>query len=68
MDRSYDIFEILPDGTPMWRAAVQGRDAALQKLEALSENCHNEIRLIHLPTKEVVASKPARAGNGRVAF
>jgi hypothetical protein len=61
VDASYDIFEILPDGSPLWKGVVIGRDAALKELESLAENCENELRVIHLPTKAVVATRPSRA-------
>jgi hypothetical protein len=61
VDSSYDIFEILPDGSPLWKGVVIGREAALKELESLSENCENELRVIHLPSKAVLASKPSRA-------
>jgi hypothetical protein len=62
VDHNYDIFEILPDGSPMWKATAAGKDEALQQLELLSERCRNELRVIQLATRVVVATKPARAG------
>jgi len=60
MDHEYDIFEILSDGTPLWKGTASGKNAALEKLERLSESCLNELQVIHLPTKAILASKPAR--------
>jgi hypothetical protein len=45
-DSKYDIFEILPDGSPLWKGFVAGRDAALQVLEALAAKCSHELRVI----------------------
>jgi hypothetical protein len=61
VDSSYDIFEILPDGSPLWKGVVVGRDAALKELDSLAENCENELRVIHLSTNTVLATKPSRA-------
>ena len=36
MERHYDIFEIMPDGAPMWRAAVEGHENAIVKLQELA--------------------------------
>jgi hypothetical protein len=60
MDISYDIFEILPDGTPMWRDTVVGREPALQRLDSLAEKCENEMRVVHLRTNVLLASKPRK--------
>ncbi len=55
MNRQYDIFQVLTDGTLVWREAVAGHQAALDKLEqlALSEGC--EFQLLYLPDKTVIA-------------
>lgn len=60
MDRQYDLFQVLPDGTLLWREAVVGHRAAIEKLEhlALLESC--EFQLLHLPEKTVIATTNAR--------
>jgi hypothetical protein len=45
----------------MWKGCVSGREEALQELESLAKTSSNELRIIHLPTKAVLAKKPARA-------
>jgi hypothetical protein len=55
MDRTYDIFEIHPDGTPIWRTTVSGHEAAVRKLHELSEQTPNELRIMHLATKTLIA-------------
>ena len=68
MDRQYDIFQVLADGTLLWRDTVAGHRAAMDKLEqlALLEAC--EFQLLHLPDKTVIAkansakSKPGLTG------
>lgn len=59
MDRDYDLFQVLPDGTMLWRGTVAGHAAAMDKLEqlALSESC--EFQLVHLPDKTVIATMNA---------
>ena len=56
MDRNYDLFEVLSDGAPVWRAAIHGREDALRKLEELAEQTRNEVRVMHIPTKTVIAA------------
>ena len=55
MNRQYDIFQVLTDGTLVWREAVVGHQAALDKLDqlALTEQC--EFQLLYLPDKTVIA-------------
>lgn len=55
----YDIFEILPDGAPIWKGSTEGQDAALLKLESLCQSCQNELIIVHLPSSRVVARRPA---------
>lgn len=56
MDRTYDIFEIHPDGTPIWKMAVIGQEAAIRKLHDISEQTRNELRMVHVPTQTVIAT------------
>lgn len=55
----YDIFEILPDGAPIWRCSSEGQEAALLKLESVAKGCQNELIVVHLPSSRIVARKPA---------
>jgi hypothetical protein len=52
----FDIFEIYPNGSPIWRDVVSGRERAILKLRELSEKTTNEVRLMHLPNNTIVAS------------
>lgn len=56
MERDYDLFEVLPDGAPVWRQMVAGRENAFRKLGELSEQTPNEFRLMHVLTNTVIAS------------
>ena len=56
MDHQYDLFEIYPNGSPIWRDVVSGHEKAILKLQKLSAETANEVRLIHLPTNTIVAA------------
>lgn len=71
MQSTYDIFEILPDGAPIWRCAVTDAKAAVAELESLGKSCRNELIAVHLPSSRIVARKASKtptisapAGNG----
>jgi hypothetical protein len=55
MERQYDIFEILPDGAPLWRVTVSGHENAVSKLQELAAQTQNEVRIIHIPTNTLIA-------------
>ena len=54
MDRDYDIFESLPDGSVMWRGRATGLQATRVKLERLVRDSGKECFAIHLPTHQIV--------------
>ena len=56
MSREYDAFEVLPDGTLMWRGTVVGHEDAVNKLKEVAKDSPNEFRLMHVPTKTVIAT------------
>jgi hypothetical protein len=55
VDRNYDLFEILPDGSPIWKCAVAGHENAVQQLRELAAKTNNEVRIMHLPSQTVIA-------------
>lgn len=55
MDRNYDLFEILPDGSPIWKCTVAGHEPALQQLKELAKRTDNEVRIMHLATNAIIA-------------
>ncbi len=61
MSREYDAFEVLPDGTLVWRATVVGHEGAVKKLKEVAKDNPNEFRLIHVPTKTVLATINAKS-------
>jgi hypothetical protein len=56
MERQYDIFEILPDGSPLWKGAVAGHEKAISILKHLAEETENELRIMHIPTNTLIAA------------
>ena len=66
MEREYEIFEQLPDGSPVWRGHASGLPSVRMKLQELARTTPNECFAMYLPTKEVVARlnvKGVRAGS-----
>jgi hypothetical protein len=59
MDRVYDIFEKLPDGSLMWKTSVAGHEKAIQQLRELAKTTANECLVMHLPTKTLIATMNA---------
>jgi hypothetical protein len=55
VDRNYDLFEILPDGSPIWKCTVAGHEPALQQLKELAKRTDNEVRIMHLATNTIIA-------------
>ena len=55
MDRHYDLFEILPDGSPIWKCAISGHDNAVEQLRRLAQQTNNEVRIMHLSSNTVIA-------------
>jgi hypothetical protein len=56
VDRDYDIFEVLEDGSLIWRETGKGHTESVRKLEALAAKTTNEVRMMHLPTKTLIAA------------
>jgi hypothetical protein len=56
MNRKYDAFEVLPDGTLIWKATIVGHENAINKLQEVAKGNANEFRLMHVPTKTVIAT------------
>jgi hypothetical protein len=56
LERTYDLFEILPDGSPIWRATIDGHENAIRRLQELAAMTPNEVRVMHLPEKAIIAA------------
>ena len=65
MDRNYDLFEILPDGSPLWKCAVTGHENAVQQLRELAKHTDNEVRIMHLASNTIIAvfNAPSKSGD-----
>ena len=59
MNRDYDLFEMLPDGSPIWKELILGHEEAIRKLKELAKQTTNEVRLMHVPTNTIIASMNA---------
>jgi hypothetical protein len=53
--REYDIFELMPDGSPIWRASAFGMESTERKLLELSRETANRVFAVNLadPTKNI---------------
>jgi hypothetical protein len=60
VERTYDIFEKQPDGAMLWKATVVGHEPAIAKLRELAGKSPNEIQVMHLPTKALIATMNAK--------
>jgi hypothetical protein len=56
MDRVYDLFEKLPDGSLVWRETVVGHEAAIAKLKDLAAKTSNECCVMYLVDKALIAT------------
>lgn len=64
MDREYELFEQLPDGSRIWRGHASGLRNVSLKLQEIAKNTANECFAIYLPTKEIVARLNVGASRG----
>jgi hypothetical protein len=54
MNIDYDIFEILPDGSAMWRMCVRGLQSTTEALTGISKQASNECFAIELNTQSII--------------
>ena len=64
MERTYDIFEKMEDGSTLWRVAVPGHEAAIRKLQEMAAQSHNEFHLWHLASNTLAATINAPKDEG----
>jgi hypothetical protein len=62
MERDYDLFEVLPDGGVIWKETVPGHENAIRRLKELSKQTSNEVRVMHVLSKTLIASMKAPSG------
>jgi hypothetical protein len=60
VEHLYHIFEVLPDGTTLYKLGANSEDEALQKLDSLAKTCPNDLRVVDLRSEAVIASRQAR--------
>jgi hypothetical protein len=68
VEHIYHIFEVLPDGTTLYKAGANSEGEALQKLDSLAKTCPNDLRLVDLRSEAVIASRQARATTDGSSF
>jgi hypothetical protein len=56
MERTYDIFEKMDDGSLLWRAVIPGREPAMRKLQEMAAQSANEFQLKHLASDTLIAT------------
>jgi hypothetical protein len=64
MDRDYDIFEILPDESLLWRGSALGTENATSVLADIGKKTANECFAMNMSTMETLACvnvQPRRA-------
>jgi hypothetical protein len=61
MDREYDLFEVFPDGSLVWRDSVTGHQNTIRRLRELAALTDSEFRLTHVPTNTLIASLKKRS-------
>ena len=59
MERDYDLFEVMPNGDPIWRETVSGHENAIQRLRELAKQTSNEVRVMHIMSNTLIASMNA---------
>ena len=65
MQREYDVFEQLVDGSTMWRGHASGLHEARRKLQTIARTTSNLCFVFHMPTQQIVARLNVRAGSGK---
>jgi hypothetical protein len=46
----------------LWRTTIDGHEAAIAKLRELAAKTPNELQVLHLPTKALIATVNQKAG------
>ena len=60
VEREYDIFEELPEGSPVWRGHVAGLQNARVKLMEIANSTSNLCFAMHIASQEIIARLNAR--------
>ena len=54
VNTDYDLFEVFPDGSVMWRVSIRGTQLALATLAAIGKQTVNECFAKNLRTQRVI--------------
>jgi len=54
VNTGYDLFEIFPDGSVMWRVSIHGTELALATLAAIGKQTINECFAKNLNTQQII--------------
>jgi hypothetical protein len=55
MNNEYDVFEVLPNGSAVWHACVQGTQDALEMVRLLGKRTRNECFATDLSKQKIIA-------------
>jgi hypothetical protein len=55
--RTFDLFELFPDGYALWRGTIRGLRKARVELQALAAHTKREVHLIYAPNNTVIAKR-----------
>jgi hypothetical protein len=61
MNNEYDVFEVLPNGSAIWHACVQGTQEALEMLKRVGRRTRNECFATDLAKQRIISR--ANEGN-----
>ncbi len=61
--QNFDLFEILPDGSSIWRTFASGQIDAQQKLQNLADHSENEFCSVDIETGELLPFRLARSNS-----
>ena len=61
LTRGYDIFEELPDGTPVWRTCVVGMKKAELRLWEMARETKNKVFALNLQDRSVPIILPFKS-------
>ena len=67
MNREYDVFECLPDGSVMWRGTALGLMGARTTLLSLAKKSPNEFFAVRIETSEIVFRADASRSDNELA-
>jgi hypothetical protein len=62
MERTYDIFEVAPDGNLFWRGAVSKLEPAVSRMRELAAQSQNGFVLVHIDTNSLIAIVDSKQG------